>query len=123
MILVDTSVWIDHLRRKDHQLTQLLNNEKVTMHPFVLGEIACGNLSNRQMILSLLNHLEGVIETSHQEVNSLIENKQLMGKGIGYIDAHLLASSLLNPSTQLWTRDKRLKQCAIQLAISYTGEH
>jgi len=122
MILVDTSVWIDHLRKNDMQLVQLLLSGMVVIHPFIIGEIACGNLKNRDKILSLLNNLELVKEATNKEVNYLIENQQLMGKGIGYIDAHLLASCLISQSTTIWTRDKRLLTQATRLAIHYQDQ-
>lgn len=123
MILVDTSVWIDHLRKADPQLIQLLLSGMVVIHPFIMGEIACGNLKNRDEILNLLNNLSPVKEASNTEVNYLIESKELMGKGIGYTDVHLLTSCLINHSTTIWTRDKRLLKQATRLAIHYQGQH
>ncbi len=89
MILVDTSVWIDHLRKGDAELTNHLNSDQVLMHPFVLGELACGNLHNRQEILTLLKNLLRSTVASNDEVLFFIQNHTLMGRGIGYIDAHL----------------------------------
>jgi predicted nucleic acid-binding protein len=119
MILVDTSVWIDHLRKGDEVLTELLIANRVLMHPFVLGELACGNLHNRKAIISLLMRLPQCIIADDDEVLFFIEQHQLMGLGIGYIDAHLLAATSLSESARLWTRDKRLASAATRLAQAY----
>ncbi len=123
LILVDTSIWIDHLRQEEAQLKQLLTQGQVATHPFIIGEIACGNLNNRQAILSYLDNLEKVKQAEHHEVIYLIEKCQLMGKGIGYIDAHLLASCLINQATHLWTRDKRLNKLATNLKLNFDKYH
>ena len=123
LTLVDTSVWIDHLRKGEAQLEQLLIQGQVATHPFIIGEIACGHLNNRQNILSYLNNLQTLKEASNQEVNYLIEKQQLMGKGIGYIDAHLLASCLISETASLWTRDKRLHKIATSLNINFDEYH
>jgi len=107
MVLADTSVWIDHLRKKEIKLFNLLHKGDVCIHPFIIGEIACGNLKNRKEILHLLKALPKILEATDDEVLLFIENNDLSGKGIGYIDAHLLASSLIN-KVELWTKDKRL---------------
>lgn len=112
MILVDTSVWIDHLHRSDAQLAWLLDQGEVLMHPFVLGELACGNLSNRAQLLQLLRLLPPCTPATDAEVLHFIERRQLAGKGIGYIDAHLLAAVALGGTTRLWTRDRRLAALA-----------
>lgn len=122
MILVDTSVWIDHLRKGDKQLIHLLNIGGVYIHPFIIGELACGNLKNRQQILLLLENLPKVTQANNQEALYFIENNQLMGKGIGYIDAHLLASVALSHPIKLWTRDKRLNKLSKQRGLSFTEE-
>jgi hypothetical protein len=119
MILVDTSVWIDHLRAGDARLIELLKNFEVMSHPFVIGEIACGNLENRKEILSLLADLPQVTTATDSEVLFFIEQQQLMGQGIGYIDAHLLASVFLSRSIKLWTQDRRLKKVAKRMTLSY----
>jgi len=116
MILVDTSVWIDHLRTGDPTLTELLNASRVLMHPFVLGELACGNLRNRNEVLGLLRDLPRMTVATDDEVRFLIERQGLMGRGIGYVDAHLLAAVALANSARLWTRDKRLHEAAELLA-------
>ena len=108
MILVDTSVWIDHLRRGDAQLVNLLERASVIMHPFVVGEIACGNLRDRASILELLQDLPAAVVAEGEEVLGFIERHLLHGKGIGYVDVHLLASVALTEGATLWTRDKSL---------------
>ena len=95
MILVDTSVWIDHLRRGNERLKSLLHDDQVLCHPFVIGELACGNLHNRNEVLYLLEALPGVPVADHTEVLHLIDAHRLYGQGLGWIDAHLLASALL----------------------------
>ncbi|HIO97742.1 MAG TPA: type II toxin-antitoxin system VapC family toxin [Leucothrix sp.] len=117
MILVDTSVWIDHFREADNQLTQLLIDGLVLMHPAIIGELACGNLQKRQQILLLLDNMPKAKQASDDEVLYFIEQNQLMGKGIGYIDAQLLASTALTHATQLLTRDKRLGKSAKNLGL------
>ena len=120
MIPVDTLVWIRHLRSEDSKLTTLLNEDQVLIHPMVLGELACGNLRNRKEILSLLGGLPRVLVADHDEVLFFIERHQLMGSGIGYVDAHLLASTALAQSAQLWTHDLRLAQVASELNLSFS---
>ena len=118
MILVDTSVWIDHLRHGEASLAQALLQMTVGIHPFVVGEMACGNLKNRQEVLQLLQGLPAMQQALDPEVMQLIENKGLMGRGIGYVDAHLCASALLS-GAQLWTRDKRLLAVAQELGLAW----
>ena len=118
MILVDTSVWIDHLKTGDDNLARLLEAGRVLMHPFVLGELALGSLRNRQAILELLGQLPRAEMATDQEVLSLIEAETLHGTGIGLIDAHLLASAKLTAGSSLWTRDKRLERLAARLRVS-----
>ena len=117
MILVDTSIWIDHLRSGSRNLELLLNNNQVLLHPFVLGELACGNLDRRTEVLALLGNLPAAPVATEAEVLFFIEQHRLMGKGIGYIDVHLLASVLLAKSGSLLTRDKRLGKIAAELAL------
>jgi predicted nucleic acid-binding protein len=112
VILVDTSVWIDHLRVGDLELVELLRESHVLAHPWVTGELALGNLSRRDEILGLLHHLPQATVATDLEVLTLIENLHLSGLGIGYVEAHLLAATLLTPATRLWTRDKRLATIA-----------
>ena len=120
MILVDTSVWISHLRSEDRKLTTLLNRDQVLIHPMVLGELACGNLRSRKEVLSLLGGLPRVLVADHDEVLFFIERHELMGSGIGYVDAHLLASTALAQSARLWTHDLRLAQVASELNRSFS---
>lgn len=115
-MLVDTSVWIDHLRNSNHDLVARLECNAVLCHPFVIGELACGNLARRTEVLSLLATLPRVPEARHQEVLYMMEEHRLMGRGIGWIDAHLLASASLG-GTQLWTLDQRLAKVARELAL------
>ncbi|MEL6813950.1 MAG: type II toxin-antitoxin system VapC family toxin [Cyanobacteria bacterium J06598_3] len=119
MILVDTSVWIDHFYAGEPALTKLLKREDVLIHPFIIGELACGNIQNRQEIMSLLKNLPTSSTASDQEALLLIENHALMGRGIGYIDIHLLVSVLLTEGAKLWTRDKRLVAIATQMNFAY----
>jgi predicted nucleic acid-binding protein len=111
MILADTSIWIRHFRESNSELCSLLSNGQVAIHPFVLGELACGNLPQRKATLEDLGNLPNASACLDREVRDLIESRQLMGKGIGYIDAHLLASSLVT-GINLWTADKRLHEIA-----------
>jgi predicted nucleic acid-binding protein len=119
LILVDTSVWVDHLRRGDAQLADLLQRGTVLMHPFVVGEIACGSLNDRSSILELLEDLPAAVVAEGVEVLAFIEHHALHGKGIGYIDVHLLASVALTEGASLWTRDKRLRIAAGELGCAF----
>ncbi|MBZ0134159.1 MAG: type II toxin-antitoxin system VapC family toxin [Rhodocyclaceae bacterium] len=118
MILVDTSIWGDHLRSGDAHLAGLLERDAVASHEFVIGEIACGNLRKRKEVLGALSMLPRCEAASHDEVLFFIERHKLMGCGIGYIDACLLASAALS-SARLWTRDKRLADIAEKLGCGY----
>lgn len=118
MILVDTTIWIDHFRGGDPQLVALLQNGHVLAHPCVIGELALGHLSQRGEILGLLQNLPRANAATDLEVLSLVENQQLFGLGIGYVEAHLLAATLLTTGAGLWTRDKRLAAAATQLGLS-----
>ena len=120
MILVDSSVWIDHLRKTDSSLTKLLTGRLVTMHPMVVGEVACGNLQNRVGILQELDRLPCALIARHSEVMHLIESKKLMGTGLGFVDIHILVATITG-SLKLWTRDKKLKQAAQRLGCAYQG--
>ena len=123
MILVDTSVWIDHLRYGDSTLANLLNTGRVLAHPFVIGEIALGNLQQRDVILNTLNDMPRAKIATDEEVLAFINQNKLHGLGIGYIDAHLLTSVRLTPGTQLWTQDKRLGAAANRLGLLTALEH
>jgi len=118
MVLVDTSVWVAHLLVGNIGLEVLLNDGHVVCHPFIIGEIACGKINNRSEILSLLQVLPMAIHAEHGEVMQFIENYRLMGKGLGYIDMHLLASAMLT-NVSLWTLDKRLNEVSSTLGICY----
>lgn len=119
MILVDTSVWIDHLRSGEPTLAEALDGGHVLMHPFVLGELACGNLENRGEVLRLLGDLPVVPTATDSEALEFIERRALMGRGIGYIDVHLLASAVLDGVARLWTRDRRLSAAAAELELNF----
>ena len=118
MILVDTSVWVDHLRHGNRRLQSLLENTEVLAHPFVIGELACGTLRNRQEVLTLLQALPEAQAAEHEEVMRVVERERLYGRGIGWIDAHLLASARLSDAP-LWTLDRRLSGIASALAIAF----
>ena len=115
MILVDTSVWIDHLRSGEPALVEALEGGRVLIHPFVLGELACGNLEKRDEVLRLLGGLPAAPTATDPEVLGLIERRALMGRGIGYIDVRLLASTALAGDARMWTRDGRLVAAAAEL--------
>ncbi len=120
MIIVDSSIWIDHFRSGDAELTDLLGREQVLIHPFVVGELALGNFRKRTIVLELLFDLPKAIAASDDEALEFIENNKLYGLGIGYVDAHLLASAFLSAS-RLWTRDKKLNEAAKKLSCAYIG--
>ena len=119
MILVDTSVWIDHFRRGDGLLVELLQRADVITHPFVIGEIACGNLRNRSSTLELLQDLPVAVVADEPEVLAFIDSCVLHGKGVGYVDVHLLASVALTDRTKLWTRDKKLRVVAEAMGCAF----
>lgn len=117
MVLVDTSVWVDHFRLGVPLLAELLESGQVTIHPFVVGELACGSLSKRKEILKLLSVLPQVKTATHTEALRLVETHDLYNAGIGWIDAHLLASALLS-DVSIWTRDRRLSACASRFKLA-----
>jgi hypothetical protein len=117
MILVDTSVWVAHLRHGTTGLEALLDDGRVLCHPFIIGELACGNLSNRSEILSLLQALPSALRAEHKELLDFIESHRLMGKGLGYIDVHLLASALLT-NVPLWTLDRKLRDVSAEMGLA-----
>lgn len=119
MILIDTSVWIDHLRSGEPSLAAALEGGRVLMHPFVVGELACGNLKNRCEVLQLLRDLPSAPTITDPEALSFIERHALMGRGLGYIDVHLLASTTLDGAARLWTRDRRLAAVAAELELVF----
>jgi hypothetical protein len=111
MVLVDTSVWIEHLRRGHPALAGLLTQSLVLTHPFIIGELACGSLKSREVILGGLHALPSAVSASQEEVLRLIDNGRLWGRGLGWVEVHLVASALLS-GCPLWTLDKRLAQAA-----------
>ena len=118
MVLVDTSVWIDHLRKTTPRLVGLLDNGEVVIHPFVIGELACGNLANRKELLSLLHSLPAVERVEDDEILFFIEQHSPAGRGLGLIDVHLLASSKVSEHP-LWTKDKRLAATAEEIGLGF----
>ena len=119
-ILVDTSVWITHLRSRHDRLAALLDAGEILCHPFVIGELACGSIANRSEVLALLGDLDRTPVATHSEVMGILEDHQLFGRGLGWVDAHLLTSALL-AGARLWTFDARLAAAARQFDASYTG--
>ena len=120
MILADTSVWIDHLRRGDSEFEALLNADEVLVHPFVIGELALGNLLRRAEVLRELSSLPAAPVATHAEVMEMVDRNTLYGRGIGYVDAHLLAAVRLRMGASLWTRDRRLHNVARGLSVAKT---
>ena len=118
MILVDTSVWVDHLRSGNKMLAHLLDTGMVLVHPFITGELALGQLRQRKVILDALSDLPQVSAATHAEVLRFIDHKALFGRGIGYVDVHLLAAVRLTPGATLWTNDRRLRAVATQLDLA-----
>ena len=118
MVLVDTSLWILHFRSSYPDLAEMLARGEVVTHPFIIGELACGNMKNRSEILSLLKALPEATTALPDEVLGFIEDHQLMGLGLGFIDIHILASAFLTP-VPLWTSDAKLKNAAVRLSVSF----
>lgn len=116
MVLIDSSVWIDHLRRGNPLLRDLLNNSLALIHPFVIGELACSSIKNRKKSLADLAELPLAKSAAHQEVLTLLIDRELWGRGIGWIDLHLIASALLSHS-QLWTLDASLRTAALSAKV------
>jgi predicted nucleic acid-binding protein len=118
VILVDTSVWVDHLRAGNKALADLLNTGMVLTHPFIIGELALGNLRRREVVLSALSDLPQASIATDVEVLQFIDNDALFGRGAGYVDIHLLAAVRLTAGSTLWTSDKRLHGIAVQLGLA-----
>jgi predicted nucleic acid-binding protein len=118
MILVDTSVWIDHLRRGEPRLARRLEAGEVLSHPLVIGELATGNLRQRDVVLGALRGLPASVVASHDEVMAFIEREALHGLGVGYVDACLLAATRLSPDARLWTGDRRLFELAARMGVA-----
>jgi predicted nucleic acid-binding protein len=118
MVLADTSIWVEHLRNSNNSFIKLLDEGRVLIHPFIIGELACGNIRNRVEILSLLRKLPSGTVANNEEIIIFIDRNQLMGKGLGYVDVHLLASALLS-NVCLWTNDKALAGVATEMEIGF----
>jgi predicted nucleic acid-binding protein len=123
VILVDTSVWVDHLRHGDARLAALLEHQTVLAHPQVIAELALGQLRHRDAVLSELMELPRATVASDDEVLRLIERETLYGSGLGYVDAHLLAATRLTPGALIWTRDRRLLSAAEKLSLAARLSH
>ena len=119
MILVDTSIWINHLRTPSKLLGQLLDLEQVLIHPFIVGELACGNLANRKEIIALLHSLPLAPKADDDEILFFVERHKLMGRGLSLVDVHLLAATMIGGAS-LWTADHKLQLVARNLGIEYT---
>jgi predicted nucleic acid-binding protein len=119
VILVDTSIWVEHLRWGNAALSAALGIGRVLAHPFVVGELACGTLKNRREVLDLLSRLPSAPMATHAEALAFLEQRALMGRGIGFVDVHLLASTALAAPARLWTRDRRLAAVAIALNLAF----
>jgi predicted nucleic acid-binding protein len=119
-VLVDTSIWVHHLSRGNSELAQLLETEDVLCHPFVIGELACGSMRNREEVLGLLATLPQTLVADHDELVNLVQKHHLYGLGLGWIDVHLLGSGLLS-SCKLWTLDKALGETARRLGIAVSA--
>lgn len=117
MILADTSIWIDHLNAGDVLMAQLLDRAEILVHPFVVGELAMGSFRHRKRAFKTLRRLPEMIPVRHSEVIGFVNSARLYGRGIGYVDAHLLAAVRLRPSVRLWTRDHRLRLLASELGL------
>jgi predicted nucleic acid-binding protein len=118
VILVDTSVWVDHVRRADTTLVRLLEKGQVLTHSFVIGEVAMGNLPRRRLFLDDMRRLPRALVATDLEALSLMEREQLYGRGLGYVDLHLLAATRLTPQAALWSRDRRLRAIAEGMGLA-----
>jgi predicted nucleic acid-binding protein len=118
VILVDTSIWVDHLRTGDARMTALLNATEVAVHPFIVGELAMGNLRQRTLVLADLGGLPQAASATDSEVMEFVARHGLYGRGIGWVDAHLLAATRLTDDCRLWTRDKNLAAVAAELGLA-----
>ncbi|MEO7458445.1 MAG: PIN domain-containing protein [Gemmatimonadaceae bacterium] len=117
MILVDTSLWVDHLRSRNARLAAALEWQDVAMHPFVIGELACGNLANRKELMAHWAELPAAPIATDAELLGFIERHKLMGVGLGYVDVHLLAAAALAGDMVVWTRDAALERVAAKLGL------
>ncbi|MGL5114576.1 MAG: type II toxin-antitoxin system VapC family toxin [Beijerinckiaceae bacterium] len=123
MILADTSIWIDHLDSADPHVQALLEDDRVLIHAAVIGEIALGNLKHRRSVLLSLHKIGRITQAKDNEVLALIENENFAGSGIGFVDCHLVAATLLTQGCKLWTRDRRLDAVARRLGVAYLPLH
>lgn len=123
MILADTSVWVDHLRRGSPRLTALLRQDRIAMHLMVIGELCCGSLKNRAQLMDLWQEMPRFLEVSHPQALRFIEQHRLMGRGVGFIDIHLLAAVAAVQGAQLWSEDKRLIGIAEELGLAFEAGH
>jgi predicted nucleic acid-binding protein len=119
MVLVDISVWVSHLRHGNPKLQEMLQEGQVVSHPFIIGELACGNISNRTEIISLMQSLPMLDAIEHEELLLFIEHNKMMGTGLGFVDVHLMAAAML-AGIPLWTQDKSLKQACSRLIIDFS---
>lgn len=118
MILVDTSVWIDHFRQGNVELREIIEDDRLLCHPFIVGELALGSLRDRDAVIGFLKAQRETLVATHDEVMTFIDRYSIFSMGIGYTDAHLLASTLLDRRVSLWTRDKRLLAAAQKAGAS-----
>jgi predicted nucleic acid-binding protein len=118
LFLADTSIWIDHFRHTNVKLSNLLGRRNILLHPFIVGELALGHVSNFEMMINNFRDLPRAPVADTEEVLQLIVRNKLFGSGIGYVDAHMLASTLVKPDVRLWTRDKRLHAVAVRLLVA-----
>jgi len=123
LVLVDTSIWITHLRNADHDLQALLSDGRVCVHPMIVGELRLGRLRERTRFLRLLEALPAARSATDEEVGALVDRHNLSGSGIGWIDAHLLAAALITPGTRLWTRDRALATVTTTLGCAWSPGH
>lgn len=119
MILVDTSIWIDHLHQPDEQLQTELRNDGVGTHDLVLQELALGSMRNRNAVLGLLGNLRRFPTLAHSEVSTLVESHRLWGRGLSAVDVHLLGSTMIADRAVLWTRDKRLTAACLEVGVTH----
>ena len=122
MILVDTSVWVDHLNAPDASMTSRLRTNEVLMHSMVIGELACGNLRDREARIADLKGIQGIAELGNDVVITRIEEHNLMGRGLGFVDAHLICAVLEEEGACLWTRDRRLNEVATELGVAFVDD-
>jgi hypothetical protein len=118
MILADTSVWVDHFRKRDNELYRQLQRGNIAIHPFIVAELVLGNLPRRRKTIADLDLLPMVKTARMSEIRSMIESRSLFQRGIGFVDVHLIASTFITPHTVLWSRDKRLRQIASALGVA-----